>query len=150
MKNIITNIQEKLSHIEGLKYIDENWGQLDYYSPNFPVQWPCVLIDIIDARFDNIGRDNKQVPVNRQMGAVIVDLRIADLRLSNTSMQAPRLQKAYTRSIWDLIQEVHERLHGWSPDAKVSKLIRETTNRVLRDDGVQEYAVRMSCEISDC
>ena len=47
MKNSLESIQQLLQAIEGLKYVDEDWGQLDYYSPNFPVQWPCVLIRIL-------------------------------------------------------------------------------------------------------
>ena len=33
MKNSLESIQELLQAIEGLKYVDEDWGQLDYYSP---------------------------------------------------------------------------------------------------------------------
>ena len=54
MKALLEKIQEKLSEVEGLKYIDENWGQLDYYSPNMPVQYPCVLIDIGQVQYSNL------------------------------------------------------------------------------------------------
>ena len=39
MKALLEKIQQKVSEITELKYIDENWGQLDYYSPNMPVQY---------------------------------------------------------------------------------------------------------------
>lgn len=150
MHDTIKAIQDRLSSNENIKYVDENWGQLDYYSPNFPVKWPCVLIDISSANFSNIGKDNSKVPINRQMGESILELRIANIRLTNTSGKAPNMQKLYATSIWKLIEQTHELLHGWNPTADNSKLIRTTINRVKRDDGVQEYAVRYSFEAHDC
>jgi hypothetical protein len=150
MKELITAIQERLANNVSLKYVDENWGQLDYYSPNFPVKWPCALIDIAQSQFDNIGRDNNQVPANRQMGQLVIEIRVADMRLTNTSMKAPNMQKAYARSIFEQIEEIHALLHGWNPIEKSSKLIRTSQSRVKRDDGVQEYAIYYSCELNDC
>jgi hypothetical protein len=150
MVEIIEAIQKKLSENGNFNYVDENWGQLDYYSPNFPVQWPCVLIDVAGATFSNIGKDHSKAPINRQMGDITIELRIANLRLTNTSGKAPNLQKIYTRSIWQLLEELHRELHGWNATAASSKLIRTTVNRVRRDDGVQEYAVRYSAEVNGC
>lgn len=150
MKEIIEAVQTRLAASATIKYVDENWGQLDYYSPNFPVKWPCVLIDVSQAQFSDIGRNNSQVPVNRQMGAVILELRIADVRMSNTSAKAPVMQKQYARSIHGLLEEVHASLHGWNPTATCGKLIRKSMNRVRRDDGVQEYVINYSAEINDC
>ena len=150
MEKVIKAIQDKLSANGNFEYVDENWGQLDYYSPNFPVKWPCVLIDITSANFSNIGKDNSKVPANRQMGAIVVELRIANLRLTNTSAKAPTMQKLYARSIWELVEQVHMELHGWNPTQGTSKLIRQSINRVRRDDGVQEYAVRYTAEENDC
>ena|SRR5690606_35402905 len=150
MKTIIAEIQSRLVGNSNIKYVDENWGQLDYYSPNFPVKWPCVLIDIADARFSDIGRDNSKVPAARQIGSLVIELRIANLRLTNTSGQAPRLQQLQARSIHDLIEEVHATLHDWSPVDHCTKLVRQSQTRVKRDDGVQEYAVRYSLENHNC
>lgn len=150
MVEVIKAIQDKLSANGNFEYVDENWGQLDYYSPNFPVKWPCVLIDIASANFSNIGKDHSKVPTNRQMGVIVVELRIANLRLTNTSSKAPTMQKLYARSIWELVEQVHMELHGWNPTETTSKLIRQSVNRVRRDDGVQEYAVRYTAEENDC
>ena len=56
MKEILQNIQNRLSTITEIRYIDEDWGQLDYYSQNMPVQWPCCLIDIQSGNFSNLSR----------------------------------------------------------------------------------------------
>lgn len=149
MKDVIQAIQNKLSEVIGLKYIDEDWGQLDYYSPNFPVKWPCGLIDVVQVNYSETGRDRTKTPQNRQMGEGVLSIKLADLRLVNTGAKAPQSQKDNVWSIWVLIQEVHEILHGFRPTENTSALIRTGIRRVRRDDGVQEYDLLYSFGLMD-
>ena len=149
MKALIKNIQTRLDTVTDLKYIDEDWGQLDYYSPNFPVQWPCVLIDITNAGYSNIGMDRSVKPMQRQQADAQISFTVANLKLTNTSAKAPVMQKDNAWSIWDLIEEVHEKLQGFSPEVYAGKLIRTSLQRVKRDDGVQEYTITYSCGLND-
>lgn len=150
MKTLLAQIQQRLDEIETLKYIDENWGQLDYYSPNAPVQYPCVLIDVQQVQFTNLGKDITKKPVQRQIGQVTIKITVANMRLTNSSMQAPRQQKEEAWAIWSIMEQVHQKLHGVSVLPNVSALIRSSQNRTLRDDGVQEYEVFYFCEIQNC
>jgi len=149
MKTIIDNIQTKLQTIPGLKHVDEDWGQLDYYSPNFPVQWPCALIDISDESYTDTGKDRTKTPQQRQMGDCSLTLSVANLKLTNSSGRAPKPQKDNARSIRELINDVHSLLHGWNPEVFASKLIRRRVQRVKRDDGVQEYTLTYSFSLTD-
>ena len=149
MKALIKNIQSRLETVSDLKYIDEDWGQLDYYSPNFPVQWPCVLIDITNMEYSNIGRDKKVTPIQRQQSDVVFSFTVANLKLSNTSAKAPLTQKDNAWSIWDLIEEIHKKIQGFNPEVYAGKLIRTGCVRVKRDDGVQEYTITYSCGLND-
>lgn len=144
MEDIIQKIQDKLSEIQGLKYVDEDWGQLDYYSPHFPVKWPCALIDVASVNYDNIGKDRTLVPQNRQMAEGLVSLTIANLKLANSSKKAPQSQKDNVWSLWHLINEAHKLLQGFRPTAETSGLIRTAVRRTKRDDGVQEYTLLYS------
>lgn len=144
MKQIITTIQNRLSEIAALQYIDSDWGQLDYYSPNFPVKWPCALIDINRANFSNIGIDKQAEPINRQEGEAVVSITLAKLRLTNSSELAPQHQKDDVNSIWDIVEQVHKILQGFSPGDHTGKLIRTGLNRLKRDDGVQQYMITYS------
>lgn len=54
MKNIFLDIQNKLSNITELKYIDKNWGQLLYEQP--PVKFPCALLDIANVNYTQLGQ----------------------------------------------------------------------------------------------
>ena len=149
MKNLLEKLQLRLAEIPQLKYIDENWGQLDYYSPNMPVQYPCVLIDIGQVQYSNLGKDLTKRPVQRQIGSVQLRLTIANMRLTNTSGQAPRRQKEEAWAIWTLIEQIHQKLHGAVLLPNVSPLIRASQQRTLRDDGLQEYEVYYNCEVQN-
>nr|DAN65394.1 MAG TPA: hypothetical protein [Caudoviricetes sp.]DAP62756.1 MAG TPA: hypothetical protein [Caudoviricetes sp.] len=149
MKTLLEKIQQKVSEIAELKHIDENWGQLDYYSPNMPVQYPCALIDVQQVQFTNLGKDITKKPLQRQIGTVQIKITVANMRLTNSSMQAPRRQKEEVWVIWGIIEKIHQQLHGVSLLPNVSPLIRTSQNRTLRDDGLQEYEVYYSCEMQN-
>ena len=149
MKNLLEKLQLRLAEIPQLKYIDENWGQLDYYSPNMPVQYPCVLIDIGQVQYSNLGKDLTKTPQQRQIAQVQIKITIANMRLTNTSLLAPRRQKEDAWSIWTLIEMIHQKIHGISLLPNVTPLIRTSQNRTLRDDGIQEYEVYYSCEVQN-
>lgn len=80
MKNLLEKLQLRLAEIPQLKYIDENWGQLDYYSPNMPVQYPCTLIDVQQVQYSNIGKDLTKIPQQRQIAQVQIKITIANMR----------------------------------------------------------------------
>ena len=149
MKTLLEKIQQKVSEIAELKHIDENWGQLDYYSPNMPVQYPCALIDVQRWGTNDLGKDITKKPLQRQIGTVQIKITVANMRLTNSSMQAPRRQKEEVWAIWGIIEKIHQQLHGVSLLPNVSPLIRTSQNRTLRDDGLQEYEVYYSCEIQN-
>ncbi|MBS1535327.1 MAG: hypothetical protein JST78_09635 [Bacteroidetes bacterium] len=142
MESILLNIQDKITTtVPELLYVDEDWGQLDNYSPNFPVKWPCCLIDVGSATYSNIGQSKTEKPINRQMAEATLVLTIANLKTTNTSASAPAKQKAKAWSIHSIIQKVHEQLHGFRPESNCGALIRSSHRRIRRDDGVQEYEI---------
>lgn len=141
MKETLASIQTKISEVTSLKYIDEDWGQLDDYSPNMPVQWPCCLIDFSQIVFQNIGKDRTAIPQQRQIAEGTITITIANQKLTNTSFAAPQMQKQNAWSIYDIIEDVHKKIHGWRPVNISGALIRTQFIRRKRDDGVQEYNI---------
>lgn len=149
MEEILTKIQTKLLEIPEMKYVDEDWGQLNLYLPDIPVQWPCVLFEVKDCNFDNIGNDRKVTPNERQMGRFSVDVVIGNLKLTNTSGRATLTQKNKAWFIHTLEKKVHEKLQGFRPDSNCSKLIRRSYQSIKRDDGVQEKHVIYDFEVTN-
>lgn len=149
MKLVLQNIQTILTTIPELKYVDEDWGQLDDYSPNPPTQFPLVLIDIGNLQFSDIGKDRNATPENRQMATGTIVLSVADVKLTNTSGRAPQTQKDAAWSIWDIIESVHEKIHGTRVEGSVGAMMRTNMRKVKRDDGIQEYEVAYTIGLSN-
>lgn len=143
MDTVISTAQARLiAQVEALKDVNEDWGQLDNYSPNFPVKWPCALIDVLDVQWSNTGK-------KIQMGLAQIRVKIADLRLSNSSKAAPSGQKDKSNSFYILTQQVYSALHGWRGADHYSAFIRISERRVQRDDGVKEHWMIFTTEIKD-
>ena len=143
MKDLLTDVQFKLQQsVPELKYVDEDWGQLDYFSSNPPVKWPCALIDITNASWSNTLK-------TVQMGLVQIKIRVADLRISNTSGRAPQNQKDKSFAIFDLLKSIHKSLHGWTGHKHYSALIRTSSTRLKRSDGIRIYEITYTTELID-
>lgn len=146
MKELIESPKMKLSNESSLlKYVDEDWGQLDYAQP--PVKWPCCLISINRGVFDQIGIDRSATPRNRQMGEYVVSFRIANLKLSPSNAKASPEQRGNTLQIHDIIQQVHELIHGFIPAEHAKHFLRQSISHEKRDDGIQEYVVQYKISV---
>jgi len=142
MKAVFLAIQALLeSNVPELKYIDEDWGQLDAYSPHPPAKFPLALIDLGDAIYQNLGIDRKVSPMHRQTAEATVVITIANQKLTNTSSKAPAAQKDAAWFIQDIIQKVHEQLQGKCVTETDGALIRTSARKIRRDDGIQEYEI---------
>ena len=150
MEIILLALQNRLKEIPEIKHVDEDWGQLNLYLPDLPVQFPCILFDVKDGTFDNIGNDRSATPQARQMGRFTVDVVIGNLKLSNTSGRAPISQKNKAWAIYTLEKLVHEKLQDFRPAENCSKLIRRSFQTIRRDDGVQEKHVIYDFEVTNC
>lgn len=140
-KEVLQSIQNTLQAIPELRYVDEDWGQLDDYSPNPPTQFPLGLIDIGNLQFSDIGKDRTATPQNRQMATGTIVISIANLKLTNSSARAPQPQKDKAWAIWDIIESVHAKLHGVVVGGSAGALMRTAMRKIKRDDGIQEYEV---------
>jgi hypothetical protein len=129
MKELIRAIQDKLcADTDALKYVDQDWGQMDYYDRP-PVKFPCALIDVQSAVYENEGR------LIQQCEATIV-IRLFELKLSNSSNSAPDGQKDNAQRIWQLAEDVNRALHGQNfLPAGYSSLTRKEMRRTKRRDG---------------
>lgn len=141
MKTLLTDIQTRLlEKAPSFKYIDEDWGQLDIFNP--PVKWPCTLIDTTNSSWSNVLHDV-------QLGLVQVKIKVADVKISNSSGAAPQGQKNRAFAFQDLLKEIFTALHGWSGHKHYSKLIRTNITKIRRDDGVRLHEITFTTELTD-
>lgn len=142
INDILTLIQQRLAEKEpNIRYMDEDWGQLDYYNDNPPVRWPALLLDLQSASWINQSQKVQDAPL-------MIALTVADVKTTNTSLMAPANQKDSAAAIWVVLENIHKALHGWQPIHRRSQfgtLSRVSTRRVKRDDGIRQFEVVYSC-----
>lgn len=141
MKELLLSLQDRLSSDSDLKYIDEDWGQLDDYGVHTPVKWPCCLIDFTAANYSDIGIDRASTPQNRQQATGSITLNFANLKLTNTSKLAPIGQKNDAWMLIELVEVAHGIIQGFRPSEKSGAMMRTSFRRIKRDDGIQQYQV---------
>ena len=142
MEQIIQAVKSRITaQIPAFKYVDEEWGQLDYYSPNFPVKWPCALIDILSVNWENKGH-------LVQTGMAQLRVKVANLRITNSSTKAPQQQQDYNAAFYGLTAQLFKALHGFNGNG-FSALIRLSDRRLQRDDGVKLHEIIFITEITD-
>lgn len=123
-------VMAQLKTVPELRYVSEDWGQLDYYDQP-PVQFPCALVECEDIRF----ADNS---MNTQGAEATLSISISDLRLFNTSANSPDADTAF--DIFELMGKVNKTLHGLK-SATFSPLTRTGIARVRRDDAIREFRI---------
>lgn len=135
MKDIILAIQEKLnSQVADLKYIDKDWGQLDYDQP--PVKYPFCLIDITDIQYSNIAK-------GLQLASGEVLLVVGVQHLTPSSAQAPNKENSHEAV--DILKKINDVLHTWS-NGNFSNLIRTRTKKLYKSKGLDIYCAFYSTQ----
>lgn len=143
MDKLIEAIQARLEvKIPELKYIDEDWGQMDFYE-NPPVKYPCALIEVQDADYTDDGE-------LRQRGRVMVVVKLYFMRLVNTSNRAPQTQKDEAHKHWQICEKVNQSLHGqdFLPPG-FATLTRKKMSPPIRRDGISNRNIGYIVEFID-
>lgn len=123
-KEIMLSIQDRISCIDDLKYIDKDWGQLNTAVP--AVNFPCCLIDIESVSYDD-GRDMQPATAN-------IILTIANHRTVSSSVMAPNREKSYY--LVELTEAIERELHLFT-NGNFAPLVRTSWKKV--DTGTVEY-----------
>jgi hypothetical protein len=149
MKHLLSDVQRRLAAATNpdgsplFAYVDLDWGQVDFYNDMPPVKFPCALIDVQSATFNNLGQ-------RVQTGSILVQVRVVDMIFSRTAAAAPLQQREQAARVFDALRDVHRLLHGWTEDPhRYGRLVRKTIAHTRRRDGLREYALTFEAIITD-
>ena len=132
MKTILNAVMQRLKEqVSELRYISEDWGQLDYYEAMPPVKFPCALISIDRVNYDVVAKDRKKASVS-------LVVRIADAPSVTGNVAAPESYRNRAFAIFDLLEEAGEALNGLSGDT-FKRFSLESIYRENRQDFIREY-----------
>ncbi|MCB6971839.1 MULTISPECIES: hypothetical protein [Butyricimonas] len=139
MKNVFIDVQELIKTVPGIRYVGEDWGQLNFSQP--PVDFPCVLIDLGEAEFSQAGQNTQQV-------IATLNVTIADIRYNGVSARLPIKQQEREFEIFSLIENVNKKLHGHGGET-YSRLMRISLKNMLREDAVREFVMTYKFAYTD-
>lgn len=138
MKTILNYIQERLSNEPKLRYIAENWGQLELENP--PLLFPCALIDLTEVNYSsNLG--------NSQQAQTTLVINIAN-KAQNVSQNASPDAKNASYEYYDILEGISKLLHGYAAPG-TSPLCRTTLRKMTRQDGIKEYQLTFTFAYTD-
>ena len=134
-KSVLLSIQQRLSEVKDLNYIDRNWGQL-YFEPK-PVKYPCALIDIERVSFSQISK-------GCQIADFSISVTMLTQRLTPTSFRAPNAEKGY--EIFELIQKVHDVLQNYHNE-DYAPLFRTEFTKIYEDNSVEVFGIKYASQL---
>src|SRR5436190_8310160 len=119
-------VQNRITTITELKWVDQNFGQLDHYELKPAVLFPCALIDLSGFSFEDL-------PDGRQVASGRVVVSIGTAPFTNSNMSTPTPQKEKALSYYEIEYAIHCKLHNWTPLPGMEKLTRRTMDKQERD-----------------
>ena len=142
MKQFLNAVLLRLKEIPELKYVDENWGQLDFYKPNAPVKYPAAVIDFEKLYWECLGDLTQNATAE-------ITIEVATLRLSASSGGVSQKRRSEAFEIYEILDKIVLSLHGWTPIETCSCLVRTETAKLGVVDGIKKYQLRFKCQIYD-
>jgi len=118
-----------------LKWIDQDFGQLERFDYRPDVAFPCALIDFIQATYSNLS-------MLAQVGEVSVNIRIGFAPFSQSYQAAPLDVKEKALAYYDIEQKVFEAVQGWNNDF-TEPFIRVSATTEQRDNDAIGLRVRV-------
>jgi len=130
------NLADRLkTAVPELRWIDQDFGQLERFEYRPEVSFPCVLIDFVNATYS-------QMAELSQLGEVAVQLRLGLAPFSQSYQIAPQDVKEKALEYYTIEQKVFQAIHGWHNDF-CQPLIRQSAITEHRDNDPIGLRVRI-------
>lgn len=111
-----------------IRWIDQDFGQLEHYEERPPVAFPCVLIDFNQTSYD-------QELMQVQMGTLNINIRLAFAPFSNSSSITPDFVQSKALQYYDIEMRLYQALQGWNPESDICQpLVRISASNERRED----------------
>lgn len=129
MKETFLTVQQLLSSIASISWVDKDKGQLDRYDGKPPIPDKTALIKVSI-------NSTQQVSDTSQLCRVTITIRLYfDLQVSETSHKAPDEARMRSLEYFDVEKEVFNKLQGYS-DEHLDTIKRQSSVEEDRRDGL--------------
>jgi hypothetical protein len=143
MESLFNNIQQHIAaNFPQLSLIDEDCGQLEAIETSedtYPVTFPCLLINIPEVEWTNLGTGS-------QRGTANITIRLAIDCYDDTHYGSGTEDKVIDRM--EFAKSIHRRLQGFK-SGNATPLIRRSTRFYNRPHAVKVYETTYNCWLED-
>ncbi len=134
MRHVLESITGRLQEeVPELRYVAEDWGQLDFYEDKPPVKFPCALVSVSNIKFE-------AQTAGVRYATMTVLIRVADAPSVSGTMAAPKGYRDRAFSILDLMDRIGNALYAFGGEDFDELKQREITH-YGREDAIREYAM---------
>jgi hypothetical protein len=141
METLFLSIQQQIAgNVSELRYIDEDYGQLNTEEDTYPVTFPCALIQVEEIDWKDLG-------AGKQQGAATVRVKLAidcyhdTHHTSGTSDKAAERMQFYNR--------LHKVVHLHHERVLFTPLKRAKSVFYSLPGGVKVYEGVYTCQVFD-
>lgn len=107
---MLVAMQERLKdQVTELRWIDQDFGQLEVEAERPPVSFPCALIDFTGSQFSQLLQN---VELADNCG---ISVRVVHAPYSNTNHLTPVASKEMALQYYETENKVYKALKGWNP-----------------------------------
>jgi hypothetical protein len=126
-------IQEKIkTDVPAIRWIDQDFGQLEDYQVRPPVAFPCVLIDFNQTSYEEMNK-------RRQMANITFTLRLAFPAFSYAASVAPQSVRELALQYYELEQQLYECIQGFDGGG----LMQDCTRSNAATEGRKDDSLRV-------
>lgn len=135
MKHLYNGVAALLqTNIPELRWIDQDTGQLEYYTLRPGLDFPAALIDISYNQCDNIGAGGEQ------RCTADINIRVVFEVWSETNMAAPEDVRELALTMYDTMALIKKNLHNCQI-ATGETLYRVSVRPEKREDGLKVFNI---------
>lgn len=136
-------IQEKFANdVPEVRWVDQDFGQLENYEERPAVLWPCVLVDFTTTSYDQM--TNKE-----QLGLPTIQFRIGFNPYSNTSSSTPVPYREKALEYYELEDKIYQKFQGWDAGGLMQPITRTIGGTEKREDAIRVRLMNFTTMFTD-
>lgn len=125
-----------------IRWIDQDFGQLETYKDRPPVSFPCVLIDFPNTRYSEVSQTVQEVTLN-------ISIRLGFAPFSSANSVAPDISKEAALQYYEVENALVGCLYGFTADGNIQPMIRVSAATERREDAYRIREIMFSSYTED-
>jgi len=143
LATIFLKIQEHIKNeVPEVKWVDQDFGQLEFYKDRPAVLLPCVLIDMEDT-------DYEDETAKIQTGETKLIIRLCCAAYSDAASPRQQLQKELALQYLNIEHRLNKALHTWCDNELFTPMMRKKAITEKRDDNLRVRAIKYVFNFND-